>query len=483
MKKITFILLAAFLSFSFVSKALDASVSFATFKSPDQNFVEIYLHVSGRSVHFDAVDSLHSKASVEVVILFKKGENIVKFDKYVLHSPLSKSPADFIDLKRYALKNGKYDLEVTVSDLNNAANTSKFAKELKMFYSGTTIQQSDIQLLASFEKAEEKGPFVKNGYYMEPLSYHFYPKNTSVLSFYCEIYHADVAIKEDFLLSYFIEKETKEKKEKIHIKHKRLTAQPLIPLLLSTDISELESGNYKLIVEIRDRENSLLKKKTTFFQRSNPYLQQDKTALVNTALQNEFVQKLTPKQLEYSLRALTPKLPQQDVELVNYMLKDDSLNAQRLYLFNYWSQVSASNPEFAYSKYMEVAQAVEKLFKSGFRYGFETDRGFIFLKYGKPDDIITVEDEPSAPPYEIWSYNAFPATGQNNVRFLFYNPSLAAGDFILLHSNAIGELNNRQWQLELYRDAPNELDGTNYIDGTQMQDNFNRRAARYFEDF
>ncbi|MEZ4951345.1 MAG: hypothetical protein R2784_18450 [Saprospiraceae bacterium] len=32
----------------------------------------------------------------------------------------------------------------------------------------------------------------------------------------------------------------------------------------------------------------------------------------------------------------------------------------------------------------------------------------------------------------------------------------------------------------LYRDAPNEIDGGNYIDGTDIPDNFGRRAARYF---
>lgn len=131
---------------------------------------------------------------------------------------------------------------------------------------------------------------------------------------------------------------------------------------------------------------------------------------------------------------------------------------------------------------MEVAKAVDKMYDGGFGYGFESDRGFIYMKYGRPDDMVMVDNDPSAPPYEIWIYNDFPKTKQTNVKFLFYEPNLGT-DYELLHSNARGEINNPQWQIELYKNAPNEIQGSNYIDATQMQGNFNRRASQYFNDF
>ena len=133
---------------------------------------------------------------------------------------------------------------------------------------------------------------------------------------------------------------------------------------------------------------------------------------------------------------MTPQLPQSDVELVDFMLKNDSISGQRLYLYSFWVQKNPNNPELPYKKYIEVANAVDKKFKSGFRYGFETDRGFIYMKYGQPDDIETREVEPSSPPYEIWVYYDFPQTMQSNVKFIFYNPHLAPGDYRLLHSTA-----------------------------------------------
>ena len=133
---------------------------------------------------------------------------------------------------------------------------------------------------------------------------------------------------------------------------------------------------------------------------------------------------------------------------------------------------------------MEIARAADAKFKSGFRFGFETDRGRTYMRFGRPDDLIHVEDDPAAPPYEIWVYYNFPKTKQRNVKFLFYNPSLAGEDFILLHSNARGEINNPRWERILYaRNAGEEYDGDNYGDATRMKPNVARNARTYFEDF
>lgn len=471
--------------FSFtVSQAQNASLSYATFKAVNKPYIEIYLHLDGSTVQFKELTDSTKQASIEVLYVFKEEEEIVQFDKFNLFSPITADKRlDFIDLKRYSLANGDYKLLVSIKDLNDPENYKEYATAIKIDFTEEHVLQSDIQLLATYDKAIPDDPFTKNGVHMEPLPYNFYGKNASSLSFYMEVYDADKYVGEDFMISYSIEQLNNGKGSTVMIGHKRKKAAPVVPLLQQMDITTLESGNYQLVVESRDRNKQLLDRKTIFFQRLNPFLQIEELNLDSLDIQNEFVQKLTPEELEYSLRALTPKLPSVDVGVVDYMLKQDSIEGQRLYLFSFWAQQSPNNPEAAYQKYMEVARAIDKQFHSGFRHGFETDRGFIYLKYGQPNDIVTSEIEPSAPPYEIWSYNEFPFTKQNNVRFVFYNPSLAPGNFQLLHSNAIGEVNNPQWQQELYRDAPNEIMGNDYFQGTEMQDNFNRNANRIFRDY
>ena len=133
---------------------------------------------------------------------------------------------------------------------------------------------------------------------------------------------------------------------------------------------------------------------------------------------------------------------------------------------------------------MVVAKAVDNQFHSGLGHGFESDRGFIFLRYGKPTSMITITDEPEAPPYEIWYYDQFPFTTQTDVKFLFYNPSYAAGQYSLLHSNARGELNNPNWLIALYKNIDDrDRVGSDILNQTEVTEGFNRNAARYFNDF
>jgi len=462
--------------------SIDVSITYATFKAPDQPYIEIYVHILGASVIATNVKDSLFQSKVEIVTIFKQGENIVKFDKYILASPASTRILDFYDVKRYGLDNGDYELEITARDVNDPENAQVFKSPIKIDYVDSKLMQSDISLLSAFHEESSANPAVKNGYYLEALPFNFYHKKLSSLIFYNEIYNTDKAIGDDFLVRYSINKvQGNGKAETAMIGNKKRKPKPVNVILLSMDISKLQSGNYNLVVEIRNRVGELLSSREIFFQRSNPFL--DLEVAGQAPLTGEFVALLNAEELRYSLKAIAPLVGNADSEVINILINHrDSLEQQRRFLFTFWAAYSPNQPEVAYQSYMEVAKAVDRLYKSGFGYGFETDRGNIFMKYGKPDDIRTVENDPSAPPYEMWVYNDFPKTRQTHVKFVFYNPSLAAGDFRILHSTAIGELNNPLWEVELYRNVPNEIQGDDYISGTKMEPGYNRNARRIYED-
>ncbi len=481
------ILLPILLIFTIQSFALDASVSYATFKGKEANYIEMYLYLVGSTLEFKALDSLNRQANIEVTFIFKQGEEIVKFDKYSLLSPISKSKVDFIDLKRYPLENGQYSLEVNIVDLNNVENTKSLnTPKIVIDYSDDKLYMSDIQLLSACDPSTEESPFVKNGLKMETVPFNFYNKNLSKLIFCTEIYNSDTALGNDYMISYFVQLVSNLQKDKdVIIGHKRRTPSEKDVFILPVDISKLGSGNYKLKVEIRNREKELITSKAVMFQRSNPYLQEDFSMEEDFDISSTFVEEMDQESLRYALKALAPKLGGADNEILNMVIKSKDLKKMKSQLFAYWANKAPINPKIAFDKYMEVAKAVDIKFKSGFGYGFETDRGFTFLKYGKPTNLITVVDEVDAPPYEIWFYDDFPFTGQSNVRFLFYNPSLAAGQFILLHSTARGEVSNPIWAQTLYNDAREDaIQGKDYLNGNGITDGLsNRNAARYFNDF
>lgn len=481
MKRILIALLL--ISFShFAVQALDASIAYATFKSPpNKSFVEVYLNVMGTTVNHKTLDSLSYQASVEVLILVKKSEKIVTFEKYILNGPLSEHPLDFMDVRRISLEDGIYDLEVEIQDMNDSTNHVAYTGKFEIAYQKEeSLLQSDLQLIHALEASSDVSPFVKSGYHMKPLPYNFYYKTDTSLIFYQELYHSDKAFEDKFLLKYLVEKiKGNGTLEPVMMGHKKLDPKPVNVVLIKKDIKKLESGRYRLLVEIQNRKGEVISSKETQFDRSNPY--RDTEIILETPVEDVFVSKLDSAELRYSLKAIASNVDDGSVRVLNTVISKGTVEKMRRYLYSFWSRID-EDPEKAYNRYMEVARAVDKTYKSGFGHGFESDRGRIFMKYGKPSDVVTVENETSAPPYEIWYYDRVPSSPpQSDVKFLFYNPSLAAGNYQLLHSTCRGEAQNPQWEIELYRDDNQIMQGLDNDASRVPTGGLNKRAREYWE--
>ncbi len=472
--------------FALPARAVDVGVCYAVYATPERPYLEVHLEIAASSITFRPVDSLHLQASAEVLILVRWGERIVAYEKYLLSSPLVTAPSDLLDVKRFFVEKGEYALEVSVQDARDAQNHRTLHFPLSVSIDAKPYL-TEVLLLRSYRRDSTDNPFVKHGLFLEPLPFAYYEQRATQLAFYAEIYHGEQMGPNGYAIRYYVEQE-------LGNGHKALVASGaqrkkpsrIDAVLAAIDISRLKSGNYTLTVELRTEHNELVAQRAITFQRSNPLLDLDlsKAEISEEMLQQYFVADLSEENLRYSLRAISALTWADDAEALKNLLAGSDLHAMRVYLLRHFAEKNPNNPEAAYLEYMRVAGAVDRQFHSGFRYGFETDRGRTFLRFGRPDDIIRVDDDPAAPPYEIWIYFHFPKTHQRNVKFLFYNPSLAGEDFILLHSNARGEINNPRWEVVLYsRNAINQIEGSNYHDATHMQRNFNRNARRFFEDF
>lgn len=472
-----------FSSFLAATFAIDADVSVATFKGNTQKYAEVYLYILGNSVHYQTVEN-KTVAAIETVILFKQGEKIVSADKFILNSPPLAPAAgdtsirvlDFSDLKRYALDNGTYTLEVTMTDLNMKTPTKRtFTKTVVMNYDEESLQISDIQPISNFTKIAADNPYAKNGYFFETHPYSYYPQQEKLLKFYVELYNSQQALNDAFIIRYFIQEEGAEKPLQMRIK--RLEAQAVHALILQLDITEIASGNYELILEARNRQNELVTSKKMAFQRNNPFLNNKISDYATASVENTFVNDLNAKQINYALRALAPRMENLETEIHNNVVKSEDEVIKRKYLYNYWLTKDPQTPHAAFLEYMKMAQEVDKEFRSSFNLGFETDRGYVYMKYGKPNDIIKELSDPTAPPYEIWQY--YDLLKQQNVKFVFSNSSLAVNDYQLIHSTLRGEYNNPNWQKDLYKNSP-VIDG-NYQDATRTIDNMGRNANSRFD--
>jgi len=481
---IRMIALALFLLTSNMLLALDISVSYATFKGDKSNYIEVYLYAVGSTLEQVEIDS-QFQSDIEVTILFKQGENIAQFDKFLLHGPLSDYPADFMDIKRYGLHPGEYEMEVIVIDQNKLENQGNFKSgAFKIDYTSDEVSLSDIQLLTSCKASKKTSPFVKNGYFMESTPFNFYNKNLKTLFFYTEVYNTNQLAEKTYLLSYTIRNDSKvASKKQIVVGHKTKKTARKSKFMMPIDISNVPSGNYMLTVEIKDGDQ-LLATKAISFQRLNPYAKPQFEEAESFDIDKTFAGQLNIEDVIYSLRAIIPKLSSMDVKILNGILSDEDPVKLRTRLFTFWANKDPNNPEKAYDEYMIVARAVDNQFNSGLGHGFESDRGYIFLKYGRPTNMIAVSDEPDSVPYEIWFYDQFPATAQTDVKFLFYNPSYAAGQYQLLHSTCRNEINDPRWVIKLYQNIDQrDIIGNDYLQASDVRDGNNRNATRYFNDF
>lgn len=471
------ILLSTFSTLS----ALDASVTYARFYPSTGAYVEVYLNIIKSELTIG-----DGTNGVEVLITFTKDDNIEVFNKYILKVPRSKAddPADLIDLQRFGLKPGSYTLDVEMVDVNDASKTLKYSNTIDIADPAESMM-SDIQLAANVTVSKTEDKLSKNGYRIEPLLDNFMSRYQSVLPFYVEIYNADSKIKEDFMVQYSIvtREDDKNKTPKVILeKYKRLKPEPIIPLILKLDLEQLKSGNYDLVVQIKNRDKVLIDTRSARIYRSNPNAAYMVTEENKGGIDESFVQLIKDEDLDYYLKSINPIVSADLRERLKNVEGSKDVTAKRIFLDKYWFDAYGASAAVAFEKYSEVAKVVDNSFNSGFGYGFETDRGYMYLKYGQPDDVVSVEDEPSAPPYEIWIYNNIPLFNQTNVKFLFYNPSLSTNGFILLHSTCRGERRNPAWEVELYRDATSEQGGVT-VDTENVADNLNRNARRYFNDF
>jgi GWxTD domain-containing protein len=468
-----------------LTQALDLGVSYAVFTTLNKPYVEVNIEIAGLTITYKNIDSTSMQASVDVLILVKKGEEIVNYEKYTLNSPLVKYPEALLDVKRLSVPNGSYTLEVHATDANNAQNKNIFTRPLKIDLT-QQASLSDLTLLRNFKAEEAPSPFNKNGFFMEPLPFAFYDKGAKKLIFYAETYNTKTLPGEPFYtVRYTIEKDNgNNNRTLISAGSQRKPASDIDAILVQMDISRLENGNYWLGVELRSSSGELFNSRNLSFQRSNPFLEFNESEITEETIQDQFVQQLDEASLRYSLRAISAVVRSDEQETLKNVLKSNDVKQMRFMLFRHFARKNPNDPAFEYKEFIKLANFVDKRFESGFRYGFETDRGRTYLRFGKPNDLIHVEDDPSAAPYEIWIYETFPSTGQQRVKFLFYNPSLAGEDFILLHSNARGEIQNPRWERVLYsRNAYDQQEGDDYNDATSVQRNLGRNARVYFEDF
>lgn len=451
MLRIIFIVLALIVSKSIASENPRAFFAYSVFLSPiDGPYIETYLQFDASSLSFIETGADEYQAKVEVLLVFRQEDEIRDFRKYELRSPvvndIMETSFSFIDQQRFLLPNGKYELDISLTDIQSDSETLNHTELITIDLNHSDIAISTIQLAEKIEIAQDSGPLTKSGFDIYPYVDYFYPSDVNNISFYAEVYNASSAlgVGEAFLIVSSIEAFETRMALSDYNRFKRESAKDVNVTLNSFDISGLPSGNYFLVVSVKNRQNETLVSNRVFFQRSNPELKIKPEDFEHVSISNSFAEQIVDiDSLSYFIKALGPISDYAERQFAYNLANSGNLRNMQKYFYNFWLQRDPAKPKEAWTNYYIEMCRADANFKTLVKRGYETDRGRVYLQYGAPNSINKSYDEPAAYPYEIWHY--YVVNGQRNKRFVFYTQDIATNNFELIHSEMIGELSNPRW--------------------------------------
>jgi len=485
MKRLLILVAVALLPLFCGAQGLNALYSFLTYNVPSAKpYVEVVTSIDSKSLNYNTLNKGKKEATVELTLIIKRDSTVLYAQKRDLKAqidPKTSQASSLIDIQRVELENGSYTAEFVMIDKNSRVK-KQVQDHFNVFYPSQEIAISDVELVSAYIKSKSQNITTKNGWDITPYLFDAVDKRTNKISYYAEIYNADKQFSpgKEYLITIGIEEANTHKRyDQVQgvIKQK---AQGVTPVLGSLDISSLPQGQYNLLIEARGDKNILYAyNKTTFYR----YSDKMEELLSGDVPVEAFVYTVKPEDIDNCIRSITPIASVAQKSFIRNSLDTCSLKEKQYFLYKFWTSVNATNPKGEFDNYMKDVDYVNFHFATKIKKGYETDRGRVYLMYGKPDILIdekfkstsgmrkrTIGDQTanqtatntdipaiSYMPYQIWKYKQTPF-GEANKGFVFYAPQDNLSDYILLHSDAKGEPFDFYWEWRLSRKTLSEGD-------------------------
>jgi GWxTD domain-containing protein len=377
------------------------------------------------------------------VKIFGRNNNLVDSKSGRVESVYDSSAAQQILIGKleFILPADKYKISVYAIDEFDSTLSNYSETELNtVSFLNTKLSASDIQLANQIEKSnDESSLFYKNTLDVEPNPTKVFSYQRPVMFYYVEYYNVKNNITADYTVVNSTGKTLFTKSKQFPANENSLVDAG------SVNIADFPSGIYSLNIKIYDKSNSAETSKKFFV--FNPDKLDTITSKQNAdgnALQSEFFG-LSDEELNLIFR--------KSEYVANEKEKKDwkkltTADAKKNFLIEFW-RVRDENPvtpinETKIEYFNRVDYAQQKFAGLSQKEGWKTDRGRVYIVYGKPNEIERYPNESDSKPYEIWRYEAI----EGGVIFVFADQS-GYSDYRLIHSTKRGEFNNPDWQKQL----------------------------------
>jgi len=429
------LLILIVISFSLLfSDELPVSVDLNRFLDDNSNTIfDFNYQIPYNSLKFEKTDSgFNANLKVEY-ILTMDGEIVDKSDfakKLIFpNQEMTRSGKLFRDKISVTLPSSVYTMQLTFTDIHSASNTS-WSRKLIILKKDSFL--SDIEF--------SSGIVIDTTNYLEKL-------HRDDLLFFINCNHIYTKGEVDSLYLYYelgnVQFPVGTLHEKINILKDDDTVKIITnelncrgnkePQTRKIDISNFKEGYHKIIIEVTDPISKAVYKTEDYFSIRKK----------NDSNYRLFVD------LEDEITLLKYFLPTNKTKIWNEITDEGKLK----FINRFWevndSDTSNNNNDF-FILIRERIQYCNEHF-SHFKDGWNTDRGRIYIKHGKPDDIIYgdtgLDTKYAQKKYEIWKYRI-----NNNYTYLFLDFQSNRNYKLIYSDNDPHETNTTQLEAYLGED-------------------------------
>jgi len=442
----------ALLSSSLQAGTVEFFLDLCRFQAVNGNpYVEVYMSIDGTSVAYKKAENGY-QSNVNILVRTYKisdGDSVINYqDRFNLLSQiiadtsLASRKQAFVELKRIQMQPGNYLLEVIMEDNHDSTGIAVGNYyDFEIEEPSKEFSFSDLEFIHSIEKAQSENIFTKNGFQIIPFGMNASFIEQEKLAFYLEMYNTDLAFTGDF----FAEATILQGGRPLFMYNLMRQKQPNQINVFSGDfdISKLPSQTYQLQIKLFSKMNPEGEKLVKTFYVANSKVAPKLAEYTAQKTGSDLFSDYSDEQLTYYLRTLIHISTENEIRFAKALTeKADKQN----YLFSFWQKRMSQNKtvEKLWRGHLAALDYINNQFKSNFREGWQTDRGRVFLKYGIPSDIELFPYESNKKPHEIWKYDRLGAQAQ--IIFVFMDNDLGSGEYLLIHSNKYGEIQNFGWE-------------------------------------
>jgi GWxTD domain-containing protein len=412
------------------------------------NYVEFYYSFDKSSLSYIDTDTTDFVSGIlHIEIRDSASLDTIINKQWIVNSEITDSLSlnqSLIGLLGFVIAAGSYEINVSGYDANNPNNSRTISDLLSITpFKTTDILISDIQLSSKIIPGSENTSsiFYKNTFELTPLPTAFCGENQPILFYYCEIYNiesgnSDTDLRIDELVF-------NSRGQLVSSTSKRINKSVNSRVEVGkVNVYKFPTDTYTLIINIVDSlANYGVSSSKRFFVYNPSVAPSDTSQIKISPVLSTMFGSMSEEELD-DLFAKS-KYIASEAEKDKYDALS-TVEAKREFMYTFW-RARDEDPSDDRNQYFQdylkrIAEANER-YSAAKKDGWKTDRGRIYLIYGKPSEIERYPNQIETKPYEIWRYESM----EGGVVFVFGDVS-GFNDYQLLHSTKRGELRDDNWQ-------------------------------------